>query len=372
MIELSIHFTSEEKDETSPISVRLFRADTGTWTTPVGFEPPLDDPELADLRWYLEVFSGWPTGPDYERAERVEARLEDWGRALLKSVTPDRESAQVWRQFVDAAPPAGDAGDGKLLTIDAIDPRVLRLPWELLADEGGHLFSAGVGVRRRLKKITSTPIQPLALPVRVLVVVSRPDDKDVGFIDPRAVSLPLLDALDELGDRVVTEFLSPPTLPALTARLRDRTAPPVHVLHFDGHGVYDGALGLGYLLFESEQHKSDQVDANRLGTLLNRCGVPLMVLNACQSAAQKETNPYASVAARLLRSGVGNVLAMNYSVLVAAARRFVEAFYGDLADGLTVGQAVDGGRYALLADISSFLPSQYIPVCPQCKMRREQ
>ncbi|HEX9370077.1 MAG TPA: CHAT domain-containing protein, partial [Roseiflexaceae bacterium] len=341
-LELSLRFTSDEKDENSPISIALFRPDAGTMTPPALFKPPLDEAKLDDLRWYLEVFSTWPTGPDYERAEGIEARLEQWGRALLNSVIGNGEAARLWQQFVDA--PA----DGKLLTIDATDPRVLRLPWELLADEGGHIFAQGIGVRRRLQKLTSAPIKPLALPVRVLIVVARPDD--AGFFDSRADSVPLLDALDELGERAAVEFLFPPTLKALTARLRDKKAPPVHVVHFDGHGVYDASLGLGYLLFEDDQHKSDGVDANRLGTLLNQCGVPLMVLNACQSAAQEEANPYASVAARLIRAGVGSVLAMNYSVLVVAARKFVEAFYGGLADGLAVGRAVDEGRYALLSD----------------------
>src|SRR6266487_1163998 len=306
-LELSLRFTSDEKDENSPISVSLFRPDAGTMTPPALFEPPLDDAKLDDLRWYLEVFSTWPTGPDYERAEGIEAQLEQWGRALLNSVIGVGEAARLWQQFVDA--PA----DGKLLTIDATDPRVLRLPWELLADEGGHIFAQGIGVRRRLQKLTNVPIKPFALPVRVLVVVARPDD--AGFFDSRADSVPLLDALDELGERSAVEFLYPPTLKALTARLRDKKAPPVHVVHFDGHGVYDAGLGLGYLLFEDDQHKGDRVDANRLGTLLNQCGVPLMVLNACQSAAQEEANPYASVAARLIRAGVGSVLAMNYSVL---------------------------------------------------------
>ncbi len=342
LLELSIRFTSDEKDENSPISVSLFRPDSGVSTHLVSFEPPLDDAELADLGWYLEVFWVWPSGPDYVRAEGIEARLEDWGRALLESVTPGRESAQLWRQFAD------QETDGKLLTVDATDPRVLRLPWELLAGEGGHIFSQGIGVRRRLQKVIGAPVKPFALPVRLLAVVSRPDD--AGFFDPRADALPLLDALDELGGRTEVEFLYPPTLKALTARLRDRQAPPVHVVHFDGHGIYDVTRGLGYLLFENDRHQSDRVDANRLGTLLNRRGVPLMVLSACQSAAQEETNPYASVAARLIRAGVGSVLAMNYSVLVTAAKIFVAAFYGGLAGGLTVGQAVDEGRVALLAD----------------------
>lgn len=204
-------------------------------------------------------------------------------------------------------------------------------------------------MRRRLTKTTTRPVKPFALPVRILVVVARPDD--AGFIDPRAITIPLLDAVAGLGDDVVVEFLPQPTLTALSQRLRDRAAPSVHVVHFDGHGVYDRALGLGYLLFENEEHRSDEVDANRLGTLLNETGVPLMVLNACQSGMQKEANPYASVAARLIRTGVGSVLAMNYSVLVVAAHKFVAAFYAGLANGLSVGQAVDAGRLALLSDV---------------------
>ncbi|MCP4514843.1 MAG: CHAT domain-containing protein, partial [Delftia sp.] len=200
----------------------------------------------------------------------------------------------------------------------------------------------------RLQQATVTQLRAFDLPVRVLLVVSRP--QDAGFIDSRAVSRSLLDALDELGQQVVVEFLYPPTLAALNERLDDAQAPPVHVLHFDGHGVYDARLGLGYLLFEDDEHKSDRVDADRLGTLLYDCSVPLMALNACQSAKQKEANPYASVASRLIRAGVGSVLAMNYSVLVVAARKFVRAFYGSLADGLSVGQAVDKGRRRLLAD----------------------
>ncbi|MGH7455489.1 MAG: hypothetical protein ACRENG_29315, partial [bacterium] len=84
MLELSLRFESNEKQEDSPITVSLFRPDTGTSTKQTEYQPPLDDAVLADLRWYLEVFSIWPTGPDYLRAESIEAKLEDWGRSLLE------------------------------------------------------------------------------------------------------------------------------------------------------------------------------------------------------------------------------------------------------------------------------------------------
>lgn len=340
MIELSIRFTAASDD--SPLRAAFFRPDTGASTEPAPFTPPLDDTELKEIRWYLETFSVWPTGPDYARAARIESQLEEWGRALRDAVRTDLNAADVWREFLKAD------GD-KQITIDATDPRVLRLPWELLADEAGHLFAQGVSIRRRLQKTTTSKIKPLALPVRILVVIARPDD--ASFIDPRADAQALLDATDSLGDQVVVEFLTPPTLKALTDRLRDKNAPPVHVVHFDGHGVYDQEHGLGYLLFENANYKKDLVDANRLGTLLSRSGVPLMALSACQSGMQEEAaNPYASVAARLIRAGVGSVLAMNYSVLVAAAHKFTAAFYRGLAAGQTVGQAVDEGRFTLLQD----------------------
>lgn len=342
MLELSLRFESNEKKEDSPITVSLSHLDAGTSTKPAKYHPPLDNAVLADLRWYLETFSIWPTGPDYIRANNIEAKLEDWGRSLLESATREREAAQLWQQFLDAE------SDSKLVTIDATDPRVLRLPWELLADESGHLFPRGLSVRRRLRKTTAQATKPFSLPVRVLMVISRPEE--AGFIDPRADALALLEALDGLGNAAEVEFLYPPTLAALTKRLRDKNAPAIHVVHFDGHGVYDARLGLGYLLFENDTHHQDLVDANRLGTLLSDCKVPLMVLSACQSAMQKETNPYASVAARLIRSGVGSVLAMNYSVLVAATKKFVAAFYAGLAHAKTIGQAVEEGRVALHAD----------------------
>lgn len=352
MSELTIHFTTRPNpndgaDQPPLLFVSLGFPARGLYTAPVPYEPPLDDQALNEIRWYLELFATWPSGPDYEKAEETKQKLESWGRDLWRSVIwhdtdQDLDGAGLWQQFAD------DAASPKQVTIDATDPRILRLPWELLADRRGHLFARRISIRRRLQQATSIPVRSFELPVRLLVLVSRPDG--AGFIDPRAVSLPLLDALEPLAEQVVVEFLYPPTLTALSDRLSDATMPEVHVVHFDGHGYYDQYQGLGYLLFEDEKHKEDMVDAQRLGTLLYECGVPLMVLNACQSAAQKEMNPYASVATSLLQAGVGSVLAMNYSVLVVAARKFVSAFYGGLARGLTVGQAVDRGRRALLAD----------------------
>ena len=124
----------------------------------------------------------------------------------------------------------------------------------------------------------------------------------------------------------------------------------MHVVHFDGHGVYDARQGLGYLALENERHSLDLVDADRLGNLLAAVRHPADGAQRLPERPAGKEQPLRPVAARLIRAGVGSVLAMNYTVLVAATRRFAGGFYGALVQGRTVGQAVDEGRRALMAD----------------------
>ena len=317
----------------------------GQDTEKIQFINPLTDQDLADLRWYIEAYCQWPVGPDYDRAHDIEKRLPGMGRSLFNSIFMTSAVAMgLFKDFLN------NRDADSMITIDTTEPRILRLPWELLAEEGGYMFSKNpaVNIRRRMHQTKRTQVRNFDLPVRILMVVSRP--KDAGFIDPRSSARPLLDAVDQLGDRAVVEFLRPPTLAALSRRLRDTKLPMVHVVHFDGHGVYDQAAGLGVLLFESENYKKHLVDSDKLGTLLNETGIPLMILDACQSGQPDESNPFGSVASRLIESGVGGVVAMNYSVLVETSKRLVRYFYQGLAEGRTVSSALDAARLELLAD----------------------
>lgn len=332
--------TNKDADFDAPIptSVHFAKQDTESFE----FRPPMEDKALGEIRWYLERYWQWPTDIDKDRARKVEGALPQWGKNLFEAVfDKDAKAMRLFADFLHAR------DDHNTLTIDTTEPRILRLPWELLRDEGGYLFSQRVSIRRRMHQTRTVKADGFTAPVRVLLVSCRPEG--AGFIDPRSIAGPLLDAL-ETTPNVEVEFLRPPTLKALDARLRDTTQPRVHIVHFDGHGVYDKQVGLGLLLFEDAEHKEHLVDAEVLGTLLNESGIPLMVLNACQSAQPDERNPFASVAARLIESGVGGVVAMNYSVLVETAKRLTGAFYAEIARGQTVAAALDEARRTLLAD----------------------
>jgi tetratricopeptide (TPR) repeat protein len=92
------------------------------------------------------------------------------------------------------------------------------------------------------------------------------------------------------------------------------------------------------------------VCTDQLGPLLNNYRIPLVLLEACQSAQADAGGE--SVASELLQRGVASVVAMSHSVLVETARRFVAAFYAELARGQRVGQAMLAGQRALHSDPS--------------------
>ena len=160
--------------------------------------------------------------------------------------------------------------------------------------------------------------------------------------------------MEALGGLVSIHVLSPPTLPALRDELdrASRQARPYHVVHFDGHGVFDRRAGLGGPCFEDPEDigKLDNrrhltVFTNELGPLLRDHRIPIVFLEACQTATAEKASE--SVASELLKVGVASVAAMSHSVLVETARRFVEAFYAALVRGARVGDAMLEGQHKL-------------------------
>jgi hypothetical protein len=150
-------------------------------------------------------------------------------------------------------------------------------------------------------------------------------------------------------------ILSQPTLQALQGLMQKQS---FHVLHFDGHGVYDRNKGLGALCFEQaatppERGKADLVYADKLAAILREHRIPLVFLEACQSA-QSENDAVKSVAAALLSAGIVSVAAMTHSVLVVSAELFVREFYLKLAQGCRIGEAMLAGQQALMNDKSRF------------------
>ena len=312
---------------------------------------PIGPIEAEELRWYLEKYAVWPSHYFRDRAAKVEENLARWGQLLLQAAMPAAHTAnvvQAWAKIGDKAgrrfsvhvdaEAALEAGtpEESVQTAREAATLLLGLPWELLHDGDGYLFQGArpARVRRRLPNTRVLDVPVVATPIRILLVTARPEDDACGYIDHRVSALPLVEAMEALPGLVQLRVLSPPTLPALRAELdRARAAgKPYHVVHFDGHGAYDHTVGLGGLCFELpedtaklEARRHVTVFTGELGPLLRDHRIPLVFLEACQTAQAEKASE--SVASELLKVGVASVVAMSHSVLVETARRFVAAFY---------------------------------------------
>ncbi|QKS30529.1 MAG: CHAT domain-containing protein [Candidatus Accumulibacter similis] len=346
-------------------------AQRAVYSARFALEAPLGVVEADDLRWYLEDYAVWPSPLLAERAQRIEAQLAEWGRLLHDAALPAQAVGEVhksWaaigagrvvRRFSVEVDSACDVGtpESEVRSAREAATLLLGLPWELLHDGRSFLFQGAdpVRVRRRLPGEQPVPVAVLATPIRVLLASPRPEDDACSYLDHRASAGPMVEAIEALAGQVELRLLVPPTLPALRDELEraQRAGQPYHVLHFDGHGVYDRHAGLGALCFEHPEdaqrargrRRHWNVPSPELGALLRAYGIPLVFLEACQSAQAESANE--SVASALLKTGVGSVVAMSHSVLVETSRRFVEAFYRALSRGERVGSAMLAGQREL-------------------------
>jgi tetratricopeptide (TPR) repeat protein len=320
---------------------------------------------MRELRWYLEEFLDYPFPPETTRAERLLAALKDWGQAACRALFGRQPSEEA-------------------VAVVADGPSVFGWPWEALADEQGHWLSEMCGIQRRPSSAARVAELPDGLArdrVRILLVIARSGANDVRF---RSLARPVVELIERERLPAEIEVLRPPTFGRLRKHLEEQTRAgrPYHLVHFDGHG-YSGLCPdpkrrdgrrTGWLLFEDGSGQPDWIDAETFSQALSACGVPAVVLNACQSALVEEeaADSSASVAHALLHAGVRAVVAMSYSVYVSAARVFMPAFYrrlfatGRLSDAVHAGQRELHGRPERVCARSTYpLRDALVPVLYQ-------
>ena len=363
--------------QSAPTSFLVVRQSDGAASEPCMVPSPVGYPVegrpnsdlLKDLRWYLEAFLELPTDPYRELAGRVVAARDVWGTALFKALFDgDRKARRAYDQAT------ADRFGNLRLRVVSDDPAVLGWPWEALRDPEAGILAHECAIERQLESDVRGPLSlPPKLPrdrINILLVTARPFERDVGF---RSVSLPLVELIEEQDLPARVTLLRPPTLEALDRHL-DAHPGHYHLLHFDGHGSYEpdpvrirlailegeqhklraAATSVGRLVFEREDagegDRANPVTGGDLAELLRKHRLPAVLLNACQSAMIDESadDPFASVAASLIKAGVRDVVAMSHSLWVSAARELLPAFYESLFRDGDFGAAVSAGRRRLL------------------------
>ena len=280
----------------------------------------------------------------YRSSQMEEARRfgTELSRALLHGDV--REVYLGARRAADAE----DRGLRVTLYLTGV-PELMEIPWEFLYERPSFLSqSIYTPLVRSLDLKTVRPPRRVALPLRVLGVVSSPSGLDQ--LDVNEEQDKLERALGPLraAGMVEVDWLQAATLSELERAI---SAPDErHVLHFVGHGAYDERTQGGMLLLEGENGGAHEVTGEELGSLLyDERSLRLAVLNSCEGARTSHVDPFSGVASSLLECGIPAVVGMQFEITDDAAIRFSERLYTALAQGFPVDAALAQARKGIFA-----------------------
>jgi len=313
--------------------------------TPVSsFSLPFGPTELENL--LLKVDPG-RSGMRRVVGRQAQASI-DLGSGLFDAVFRDGVLV-AWSRSKDAARQEGRGLRLRLRLTGA--PDLAAMPWELLYDKSARMFYAQsdrTPVVRYLD-VTNPPL-PLTVhgPLRILAVIASP--RGLPRLDVEREWATICEALaeKERAQLVRVDRLPAPTIGGLQRWLRHNE---VHVLHFVGHGYFDDQLQDGALMFSDPEGRPAPISSAVLGThVRDHDPLRLVVLNACHTARADDADPYSGMAQGLIQQEAAAVVAMQFPISDDAAIVFSREFYGAVADGEPLDQAMASTRKALLAD----------------------
>ncbi|GAB6039507.1 tetratricopeptide repeat protein [Endothiovibrio diazotrophicus] len=339
---------------------------------PATVSDPFDEKQETDLEWYFEEYLKFPFIEEV-RYQRAAASIGPYGEKLFRQLFSTPE-------VIEEYGPIKKAGIENLIIEIKGSPEFHRLHWEALKDPKlPRPFALECPLLRRNLTPPNADARPRpADTLRILLVTARPfGERDVAY---RTISRPLVESLENARLPVAVHILRPGSYRALVEHLeatRDHHgAGHYHVVHFDAHGavldhaqvakleesshperyLFKGRFGRdeiepyeglkGFLFLDHPEGGDDPVADHELAALLTGHGIPVAILNACQSGKQVGERE-SSLGARLMSAGVQWVLAMGYSVTVTAAERLMTALYHALFDGAPLPAALRRARLRL-------------------------
>ena len=347
---------------------------------PITVTDPFTHQDEQQLEWYFERWIKFPF-TDETIARRAAESVKSYGETLFQQVFGDPDAYAAYKSL-------------RLSELEIVikgEPEFQGLHWEAMRDPKAVRPMAidGVMVRQRHIRGRANPISIAPSTVlNLLIVTARPnEEEDVGY---RTISRPMVEAIREGRLPVNVEIVRPGTYEAFLQSLEAKPEGFYHVVHFDLHGglmsypqfqtyaptqekhlfqrgyrleTLPGYAGVkAFLFFEGDEAgKAVPVSADELAGELQDRGIPVCILNACQSGKQVGTDGNASetasideretsLGARLMDAGMQMVVAMGYSVTVDAAKILMQQVYRELFAGRALPAAVRSGRRTLFGD----------------------
>ena len=360
------------------ITIAFHATDGNIEEIPITFPNPYNKKTDQLLEYYFEEYISKPY--DDIPIQDAPKTIEDYGITLFNQLFTG-EANFYYRTALQQATPAN-----LIFEILGQTPAFQAIYWESLKDPNlanplaieGAIFRRKNTKHKRVKAV----VNPSST-INLLIVTARPnEDSDVNY---RTIQRPLIELIQNAQLKVKAHILRPGTYESFVQHLDDK-AKYYHIIHFDLHGAlldyptyqqlqknataltftnwsfqkrsFQGTYALpvlgayaakkAFLFFEStKKGTAIPVEAGQLGSLLENKQVPIVLLNACQSAKQAFSEHETSLGYALIQKGIQLVLAMRYSVSVSAAVIFTKTLYQKLYQNVPIEKAIVYARKEL-------------------------
>jgi uncharacterized protein YjbI with pentapeptide repeats len=270
---------------------------------------------------------------------------------LLPADAPPNDDS-VRTLFARCRTLAGQDG-GVRLRLQFASPDLARLPWEYMYLDppgGGNQMDGFLALDPRVAIVRHESLsadEPTLAPpsdTTMKVMAAMALAADMAQLD-LTTERDLLERI--FGAKGVThQFIEQSTIEDILENIAD-----AHVFHFSGHGMFEAKAfrpraftGTGQLALADGRVDSEQLSLNMRGNSLR-----LAVLGACESGKRggaNVVNPWGSIAAMLIKTGIPAVIANQFKIADACAIAFSQAFYSGLFGGMSLERAVTAGRLA--------------------------
>lgn len=326
------------------LNIRVQQRGSGEWhvsvaTGDVRAVEIVRAPALSGIQDFLSTYGG-PDVPD----DVVPCALEwsaQFGR-LLFAMLFQRSVGALYERLRRDRP----------LRIQFAADSLIEIPWELLHDGTRFLaLTADVSIARCLGGRVLQSQSPSTSPFRVLLTISSPTG--LLAIDRESERHTVEDAVASRQALGLLQLDVAPDGTMATLRRMIRNAVlenrPYDAWHFAGHGRYDPQARRSVIALTRDNGDVHWIGGPELATIFG--GSPALrtaVLKSCEGARGDVAAQWCDLVPVFLASGTESVVAMRFELSYDASAAFDREFYGALADGASMDEAVAAGRGGIL------------------------
>ena len=338
-------FAPTRSDATPPaiLNVRVLASGDGLWHVDAvaGTSRATEivtAPTSGEVQELLATYGG-PCEPD-EDVPRVLESLTQFGKRLFRTV------------FQSSVATLYERLSNRRLRIQFAAESLAAMPWELLHNGTRFLaLGGGISISRDLTGPLREAQPQLDSPFRILLTISSPSgllaiDRDAErrtveeAVAPR-LALGLLQ-LDVAADGTMATLRRMTRNAAFEGR-------PYHAWHFAGHGRYDLDTRRSVIAMTRESGAVHWVGGPELATIFDGShALKTVILKSCEGAQGDVATQWCDLVPSFLDGGAEAVVAMRFELSYGASCAFDREFYGAIADGNSLDEALAAARNGII------------------------